>query len=109
MSLSATTDYDPPRRYPRLPVSIDCEVDGASGHASLRVSELSLGGCFVDTQVQFLVGAPVTIRASLPGGELVFEGRVLYTQAEYGFGVAFDPLSAPTRARLEEFLGSDRR
>ena len=98
-------DYDPPRRYPRQPVSIDCQVEGASGHASLRVSELSLGGCFVDTRTQFAAGTPVTIRAMFPTGELVFTGRVLYEQQGYGFGVAFDPLPDGTREQLEKFLG----
>ena len=83
-------DHDPQRRYPRLPESIDCQVEGASGHASLRVSELSLGGCYVDTRMQFGVDTPMTIRAAFPTGEAVFTGRVIYEQAGYGFGVAFD-------------------
>ena len=102
-------DHDPQRRYPRLPVSIDCQVEGASGHASLRVSELSLGGCYVDTRMQFGVDTPMTIRAAFPTGEAVFTGRVIYEQAGYGFGVAFDALSDSTREQLENFLGSGNK
>jgi hypothetical protein len=98
-------DYDPQRRYPRLPVSIDCLVEGASGHASMRVSELSLGGCYVDTRMQFGANSPITIRAQFPSGEIVFTGRVLYEQPGYGLGVAFDPLSDSTREQLQKFLG----
>ena len=100
------TEYNPPRRYPRLPVSVDCQVEGASGHASMRVSELSLGGCYVDTRMQFGADAPITIRALLPTGDVVFTGRVRYEQPGYGCGVAFDPLSDEARERLEAFLQS---
>ena len=98
------TDHHPPRRYPRHPVSIECEVEGASGHASLRLSELSAGGCYVDTRTQFSVDTAVTIRAQFPAGELVFTGRVLYVQPGYGFGVAFDALTDSTRQQLDAFL-----
>lgn len=92
------------RRYPRWPVSIDCEVGGASGRSSMRLSELSVGGCYVDTRTMFAEGTPVTITAMFPDTELTFTGRVLYVHPGYGFGVGFDPLSDATREQLEEFL-----
>jgi hypothetical protein len=104
--MAGMPDNDPQRRHPRLPVSIDCQVEGASGHASLRVSELSLGGCYVDTRRQFGAGAPVTIRAAFPTGEAIFTGRVIYELAGHGFGVAFDELSDSTREHLENFLNA---
>ena len=88
-----TDAYDPPRRYARLPVSIDCAVEGASGRASMRVSELSIGGGYVDTIIQFSEGSPVSIRAALPAGDVVLTGRVIYAQPGYGFGVAFEDLA----------------
>jgi hypothetical protein len=96
--------YDPPRRYARLPVSIDCAIEGASGRASMRVSELSLGGCYVDTRIQFAEGSPVTVRAALPAGEVILTGRVIYAQPGFGFGVAFDELAGSTREQMESFL-----
>jgi hypothetical protein len=92
------------RRYPRWPVSIDCEVEGASGRSTMRLSELSAGGCYVDTRTMFAEGTPITIKAMFPAAELTFTGRVLYVQPEYGFGVGFDPLPDATREQLEEFL-----
>ena len=92
------------RRYPRWPVSIDCEVEGSSGRASMRMSELSIGGCYVDTRTQFSEGTPVTITAMFPGADLVLTGRVLYAHPGYGFGVGFDSLPDPVRKQLEEFL-----
>ena len=92
------------RRYPRWPVSIDCEVQGASGHSSMRLSELSVGGCFVDTRTMFSEGTPVTVTAMFPGAELTLTGRVLYVLEGYGFGVGFDPLSDAMREQLEDLL-----
>lgn len=92
------------RRHPRCPVSIDCQVDGASVGSSMRLSELSVGGCYVDTRVDFREGSRVTITAAFPSAELVFTGKVLYVHAGYGFGVEFDRLADPTREGVEEFL-----
>lgn len=95
---------DEKRRFPRQPVSIECQVEGSSGHASMRLSELGLGGCYVDTRMEFAPGAMVTIRAAFPMGELVLTGRVIYMQSGYGFGVGFDALPEETRRTLEGFL-----
>jgi hypothetical protein len=92
------------RRHPRWPVSIDCQVEGASVGSSMRLSELSVGGCYVDTRVDFRQGTPVTITAAFPASEVVFTGTVLYVHSGYGFGVGFDALAEQTREELEEFL-----
>ena len=92
------------RRYTRQRVSIDCQVDGASGRASMRLSELGLGGCFVDTRMEFSPGTPVTVRAAFPSGELVFKGRVIYILSGYGFGLAFEELTPEMQQALESIL-----
>ena len=92
---------DQKRRFPRQSVSIECQVEGSSGRASMRLSELSLGGCYVDTRMEFAPGTVVTIRAAFPTGELTLSGRVIYMQSGYGFGVGFDDLPEETRQTLE--------
>jgi len=93
-----------PRQYPRCPVSIDCQVDGLASGLSTRLSELGLGGCFVDTRTAFGTGGRITITAALPSSEVVFTGTVLYVLSGYGFGVGFDTLPERTHGQLEEFL-----
>ena len=92
------------RQYPRCPVSIDCQVDGLSAGLSTRLSELGIGGCFVDTRTAFGTGGRITITAALPSSEVVFTGTVLYELSGYGFGVGFDALPERTHEQLEEFL-----
>lgn len=96
--------WTPPRRYPRSPVSIECQLEGVSAGASLRLSELSVGGCYVDTRTDFRPGERVTITAAFPSAELEFRGTILYVHSGYGFGVAFDTLAPNTREQLEKFL-----
>jgi hypothetical protein len=85
-------------------VSIDCRVEELSPGLSMRVSELSLGGCFVDTRTALGTGGRVTITAALPSSEVLFTGTVLYNLSGYGFGVGFDGLPERTHQQLEEFL-----
>ena len=99
-----TSPAEPKRRHPRWPVSIDCQVDGLATGLSTRVSELSLGGCFVDTRTAFGTGGRITITAALPSSEVVFTGTVLYVLSGYGFGVGFDALPERTHEQLEEYL-----
>lgn len=93
-----------PQRRPRWPVSIECQVDGLSTGLSTRVSELSIGGCFVDTRTAFGTGGRITITAALPASEVVFTGTVLYELYGFGFGVGFDALPERTHEQLEEYL-----
>jgi hypothetical protein len=79
-------------------------VEGAATSASMRLSELSVGGCYVDTRMTFSEGTPVTIRAMFPGADLTFTGKILYAHPGYGFGVGFDPLPDPVREKLEDYL-----
>jgi hypothetical protein len=55
------------RQHPRQPVFLDCEIDGASDFATMRISNLSLAGCYVDTGMSVGVGAGVRLRLVLAG------------------------------------------
>ena len=94
------------RKYPRCPVSIDCQVDGLATALSTRLSELGIGGCFVDTRTGFGPGGRITITAALPSSAVVFTGTVLYELSGYGFGVGFDALPESTHQQLTDFLGA---
>ena len=48
--------YPEQRRHPRLPVLVDCRIEGASGRSEMRLTNLSATGCFVDTAMSFPAG-----------------------------------------------------
>ena len=53
------------RRHVRLPMVVECQVDGISGRGSMRLSDLSLSGCYVDTATGVALGSTVAIAAVL--------------------------------------------
>lgn len=92
------------RGHSRLPVFLDCEVDGASGMVQTRISDLSVTGCFVDTRLQIQIGSPLIIRVTIAGSPLTLTGRVVHTQPGIGFGMQFDALPAESRDAIARFV-----
>jgi PilZ domain len=78
---------------------------GAAGTNPCRIGDLSLGGCFVYSMAQPLVGSATTVTIAveevLP---ISLAGRVVSIEAHIGFGVQFLGLSAAELDRLTEIL-----
>lgn len=96
--------YTPRRRWPRLPVVVECRIEGVS--TPVRLSELSFGGGYVDTTAILSAGDPVSLVMILDGEEATVSGRIIYTHTAMGFGFAFalDELPEPSRTRIAAFL-----
>lgn len=81
---------DDRRERPRLTVSLDAEWDGTTGQHPARVTNLSEGGCYLDTVGEVRRGEIVGFRVLLPDGDwLYLEGEVRHYTAGLGFGVQF--------------------
>jgi len=93
------------RRHARLPIVVECAVDGISGHGSMRLSDLSISGCYVDTSTTVPLGASVVIATVLQNQPVVLTGRVVHTQPRIGFGVQFESLAAEVVGVLQQSLG----
>jgi hypothetical protein len=97
--------YSEKRRYPRLPVLVECQVEGASGRATMRLTDLSPKGCFVDTTMTFPPGPVVTLVATLGEAEVTLAGRVVpMQQSGYGFGIEFTDLDDATQEKLDAYI-----
>ena len=97
--------YPEKRRYPRLPVLMECRVDGASGKAEMRLTDLSPVGCYVDTSVSFPSDTRVSLTVMLGDSEVKLAGRVVAMPSTgYGFGVEFVDLDDSTRQQLEAYI-----
>ena len=95
-------DYAEKRRYPRLPVLVDCRIEGVSGET--RLTDLTPVGCYVDTTVAFPAGSTVNLNASLSGDEVPLSGRVIpMRQSGFGFGIEFVELDSAVQQRLESY------
>ena len=92
---------DERRRHRRVPALFDIVWEGAAGRYEARTSDLSEGGCFVDTNGQASAGEEVVFRLRLPaGGWLELRGEVTYHSPPVGFGVRFTAVSEEDRKRL---------
>ena len=97
--------YAEKRRYPRLPVLVECQVEGASGRATMRLTDLSPKGCFVDTTMTFPPETVVSLVATLGDAEVTLAGRVVpMQQSGFGFGIEFTDLDAATQQKLDAYI-----
>ena len=94
------------RNEPRYPVSAIAEVVHLQADTRLngRVSDLSRGGCYVDTINPFPVGADVKIRITKGNTSFLAQGRVLYAASGMGMGLAFTKIEPERLLVLEEWL-----
>ena len=87
-----------------MDVSLDAVWDG-HGNRPARITDLSEGGCFVDTSGEALIGERLTFRVELPGGNrLELTGEVAHYMRPVGFGLRFVELSDEQREQLLSFL-----
>jgi hypothetical protein len=81
---------------------------GESEEFEGEVTDLSAGGCFVESGVEVSEGDLVKLRLDLPGrGDLTIWGNVVFWVRDTGFGVRFSTFSqGGARERLLDLLGS---
>jgi hypothetical protein len=85
---------DDRRERPRLSVSLDAEWDGTTGHHPAKITNMSEGGCYLDTVGEVRRGEIVGFRVLLPDGDWLYaEGEVRHYTAGLGFGVQFVDLN----------------
>jgi Tfp pilus assembly protein PilZ len=97
---------DDRRNEERVEVSLETVWDGTSSRKCLaRITDLSEGGCFVDTTGQAQIGERLTVRIQLPeGGCLELTGEVAHESRPIGFGLRFVELSEEQAEQLRLFL-----
>lgn len=93
---------DDRRSRPRLSVSLDAVWDEDSGaRHSARVTDLSEGGCYLDTVGEVMTGEIVAFRVLLPDDDwLYLEGEVKHHRHGLGFGVQFVELNLEQTEKL---------
>lgn len=93
------------REKPRLRVSLDAMWDSSTEAHSARITDLSEGGCFLDSVGEVRAGEIVGFRVLLPDDDwLYLEGEVRHYTAGRGFGVKFVELNEEQTERLHWLL-----
>ena len=92
---------DERRAKPRLSVNLDAVWDREEQRQSARITDLSEGGCYLDTVGQVMSGEIVAFRVLLPDGDwLYLEGEVRHHRHGLGFGVQFVDLNDEQHEKL---------
>jgi hypothetical protein len=88
------------RRFPRLSKPFDGTWRGASGGSPCRLTDLSLGGCYVQSLATPTKGEETTVTVIFGDGHTMsFVGSVVYTEPNMGFAVEFRPM---TKSQVQE-------
>lgn len=92
---------DDRRAKPRLSVNLDAVWNRDEDRHSARITDLSEGGCYLDTVGQVMTGEIVAFRVLLPDGDwLYLEGEVRHHRHGIGFGVQFIDLNDEQHEKL---------
>jgi hypothetical protein len=90
------------RSRPRLSVTLEAVWDSASDNHPALITDLSLGGCYLNTIGEMRVGETVGFRVLMPDGDwLYIEGEVRHHTAGLGFGVQFVDLDSGQHDKIE--------
>jgi hypothetical protein len=96
-----------PRKHERVTLSLEAISESSSGKREARVSDLSMGGCYVDSIVTVPVGETVIVSIRMPTGEWMrLSGDVTYCFPGIGFGLRFHELMDHDRSLLERVIRS---
>ena len=93
------------RLHSRLVKPIDGVWQGQSGAAPCRISDISWGGCFVQTVAAPPINTETLVHLPSQGRDVEITGRVKYVESPMGFAMTFGELSAEQIDALTELLG----
>jgi hypothetical protein len=96
---------DDRRSGQRWDVSLDAVWDGKSGNYTARITDLSDGGCYMDSLGDVTMGELLNFKLHLPNGDwLELTGEVAHHTPPVGFGVRFLDLSEEQLETLRAFI-----
>jgi hypothetical protein len=92
------------RQYDRVPGPFDGRRVGLL-ETPIRLYDLSLGGCFVNSMHEQQEGSVISLKIDLPReGWISVKAETLYRRPNFGFAVRFVEMSVETAACLERTI-----
>jgi hypothetical protein len=101
---------DERRRHTRYPFTGTFEGFELNSETRIqgRTTDLSEGGCYVDTMSPFPAGTAVKVRISKDKRSFEAHATVIYSATGMGMGLRFDSMGAPQAATLKNWLAEAR-
>jgi len=98
---------DERREEERRDITLEVRWEGDSGRHSARISDLSLGGCYLDTLGGVTVGEVIGLEIKMPDDSwLELRGSVAFHHPGLGFSVCFTFLTDEEQYRLTQIINS---
>jgi len=93
------------RKYPRFTVSVPIEVHTEDSDTPIRctTSDLSLGGCYIESMYPFPIGTILNLKLQLEDVVLI-QAKVVTSYPQVGNGMQFIKILPEDRAELSAFL-----
>jgi hypothetical protein len=100
------SDKQERRRFQRFPFNADVDVMEIQSGTRIkgRVTDVSLGGCYVDTLSPFLVSTAVQIRITKGPQSFEAQAKVINMKVGLGMGLAFVSASAEQKKVLGNWI-----
>lgn len=103
------TMNDERRTAERVPLPLEAKWAGQSGLHAARISDVSMGGCYIESLGQVSVGERIDFEVQLPTGKWMhLNGQVAFVHPNMGFGVRFRELSELESNLLEDIVNFGR-
>lgn len=92
---------DERRSQERVRLVLEARWEGLAGKHEARLSDLSSGGCFIESIGQVQLHERVRFEIQLPWGRwLPLQGEVVYCQTHFGFAIRLTELSEMQRRQF---------
>lgn len=89
----------------RYSLPLEVYLESLSGKHEARISDISLGGCYLESLAQVTVGEQIHFEIQLPtGGRMPLRGEVIHLHPNLGFGMRFVSLSVMERNVLTHVI-----
>jgi diguanylate cyclase (GGDEF)-like protein len=98
--------YKDRRAHPRMKCRVTIELQAESGGIPVfaNLTDLSMGGCYVETSSILTAGSKIKLRFSMDDSELVAEGVVARLDPGSGIAVQFREMNREGRDRMFKIL-----
>lgn len=89
----------------RFDICLTARWQGSGTHQNVRISDLSEGGCYIDTIVEVIKGETLFLQILMPDGAwFELQGVVAHHTPRLGFGIRFVNLDEMQKRQIRSLL-----
>lgn len=93
------------RKYERKELVAEAALEFSSGKYEARISEIGLGGCYVDSIASVVEGEPISLTIKYGDNSMPFTGEIAYLLPGFGFGIRFTDVTEERVNFLKNIIG----